>query len=126
MSKKTVTVVNTETKRKPPHRFKKGESGNPSKIFKKGNKAAVGHGRPPKLPNLDETIAKILSTEGKKGITVLERIIARLKSSALVGNTKATALLLDRGYGRVAQKIEVESIERKQSEDLFPRKNAKK
>lgn len=98
-------MVKPERKRKPG--FQKGKSGNPDKMFKKGNKAGVGHGRPPKLPNLDEVLAKVLGAESKKGITALEQIMDRMRASAKAGNVKAAALVLDRGYGKAQQSIDI-------------------
>ena len=88
----------------------KGKSGNPKSVFKKGNKAAVGHGRPPKLPNLDEVLARVLGKENKKGVTELEQIMERMKASAKQGNTKAATLVLDRGYGKAPQSIDLTTL----------------
>lgn len=89
--------------------------------FKKGNKDSVGYGRPPKLPNLEEAVARVLGEVVKaKGITALDQIMSRLRSMAARGNTKAAALILDRGYGKAKQHIEVDTVPRKAAADMFP------
>lgn len=67
--------------------FKKGKTGNPK-------------GRP-KLPDLTEVIADEL---GEKGYN---EIIAKLHKMAKAGHTRAAEILLDRGYGKPNQKIDV-------------------
>lgn len=84
--------------------------GNPSKIIGKGfdnhpeniNKK----GRPKKLPPLDTLLAEVLGTDGK-GKSDAERIIEALKTKALRGDTRAAEILLERGYGKVKQDIDV-------------------
>lgn len=71
--------------------FKKGQSGNPA-------------GRP-KLPDLKEAIAKILSEE-KDGHTALEAILAALRAKASKGDVRAAQELLDRGFGKAKQLID--------------------
>ncbi len=79
----------------PEHgKFKKGQSGNPK-------------GRPKKMPELEALLVKVLAEE-KEGITAMEAIIRRLRSQAAAGNVKAAEILMDRSYGKVKQKIEVE------------------
>lgn len=83
--------------RKPPPvetRFKKGQSGNPK-------------GRPKKMPELEAILIKVLSEE-RDGMSAMEAIIRRLRSQAANGNTKAAEILMERGYGKVTQKLEVE------------------
>lgn len=73
----------------PEHtKFKKGQSGNPK-------------GRP-KLPDLKEAIAKILSEE-KDGYTALDAILAALRKKAAQGDVRAAQELLDRGFGKAKQ-----------------------
>lgn len=84
--------------------FKKGKSGNPK-------------GRP-KLPNLKEAISKILAEE-KDGFTALEAILAALRNKATRGDVRAAQELLDRGYGKSKQIIDMTAeVEQKQSIDL--------
>jgi len=73
------------------HKFPKGVSGNPK-------------GRP-KLPDLKEAIAKILSEE-KDGHTALDAILAALRAKAAKGDVRAAQELLDRGFGKALQKNE--------------------
>ena len=72
-----------------PHKFKKGQSGNPN-------------GRPKKLPELSKIMADILGDE-KNGLTAAERILKAIEAKALKGDIKAAEMLLDRGYGKPKQ-----------------------
>jgi len=74
------------------HQYKPGQSGNPA-------------GRP-KMPDLSEAIAKILNEE-KDGKTALDAILAALRAKAAKGDVRAAQELLDRGYGRAKQSIDV-------------------
>lgn len=74
-----------------PHKFKKGQSGNPN-------------GRP-KLPDLKEAMAKVLGEE-KDGRTALEAILAALRLKAARGDAKAAELLLKYTYSQPVQKVE--------------------
>lgn len=80
----------------PPveYRFKKGQSGNPK-------------GRPKKMPELEQLLIKVLAEE-KDGMSAMEAILRRMRASAAAGNMKAAEILLERGYGKVKQQIEVE------------------
>lgn len=74
-------------------RWKKGETGNPN-------------GRPKKLPALDIIMANVMGQE-KDGITAAEAIIMKLREMATKGDIKAAQLLLDRGYGKAKQNIDI-------------------
>ena len=74
-------------------RWKKGETGNPN-------------GRPKKLPALDVIMANVMGQE-KDGITAAEAIIKKLREMATKGDIKAAQLLLDRGYGKAKQNIDI-------------------
>lgn len=75
----------------PKHtRFKKGQSGNPK-------------GRP-KMPDLKAVIANALSEE-KDGKSALEAIISSMRGKAARGDVRAAEFLLDRGYGKATQDI---------------------
>jgi len=76
-----------------PHKWKKGQSGNPS-------------GRP-KLPNLQEILAKVLGDE-KDEKSAAEAILAAMRSKAIRGDVRAAELLLDRAYGKAKLDIELE------------------
>ena len=75
--------------------FKKGQSGNPK-------------GRPPKLPALDKLLDKVLGEE-KDGITAAEAILKALRARAIKGDNRAAEVLLDRGYGKAKQTMDVET-----------------
>jgi len=76
----------------PEHsKFKKGQSGNPK-------------GRP-KLPDLKDAIAKVLSEE-KDGITALDAILSALRARAAKGDVRAAQELLDRGFGKAKQHVD--------------------
>lgn len=72
-----------------PHKFKKGQSGNPN-------------GRPRKLPALDKLMADVLGEE-KDGITAGEAILKALRAKATKGDVRAAEVLLDRAYGKPKQ-----------------------
>ncbi len=89
--------------------FVKGGNNPKGKRFSKEHQPPKGKvGRPPKLPRLDELMAKILGEE-KDGISAGEAILAALRSRASKGDVKAAALLLDRGYGKVKTEIDITS-----------------
>ena len=75
-----------------PHKFKKGQTGNPK-------------GRPKKLPELDELLANVLGEE-KDGVTAAEAILKALRMKAAKGDVRAAEVLLDRGYGKARQHID--------------------
>lgn len=60
------------------------------------------------MPELEELLVKILAEPSSKGMTAMEAIIRRLKTQAAAGNIKAAEILIERSYGKVKQKIEVE------------------
>lgn len=76
-----------------PHRFKKGQTGNPK-------------GRPPILPPLKDAIAKILSEE-KDGVNALEAILKAIRARAIKGDTAAAKAILERAYGLPRQTIDL-------------------
>lgn len=75
--------------------FKKGESGNPN-------------GRPKKLPELDKLLADVLGEE-KDGTTAAEAILKALRAKATKGDIRAAEVLLERGWGKVKQHMDVTS-----------------
>lgn len=75
-----------------PHKFKKGQSGNPK-------------GRPPKLPELDKLLAQVLGEE-KDGITAAGVILKAIRAKAAKGDVRAAELLLDRAYGKPKQTLD--------------------
>jgi len=74
--------------------FKKGQSGNPN-------------GRPKKLPELDKLLANVLGEENANGITAAEAILMALRAKATKGDIRAAEVLLDRGYGKAKQSIDL-------------------
>ena len=75
--------------------FKKGQSGNPK-------------GRPKKLPEIDKLLADVLGEE-KDGVTAAEAILKKLRAMAASGNLRAAEILLDRGYGKAKQQVDMTS-----------------
>jgi len=91
------------------HKFKKGQSGNPK-------------GRPPILPDLKEAIAKVLAEE-TGGKTALDQILAALRIKAAKGDVRAAQELLDRGFGKSQQIIDMTTkgvVEYKNVSKQFP------
>ena len=80
------------TKGIEPHKFKKGQTGNPN-------------GRPKKLPELDALLADVLGEE-KDGKTAAQAILMALRAKAAKGDVRAAEVLLDRGWGKVKQPID--------------------
>ena len=58
-----------------PHKFKKGQTGNPN-------------GRPRKLPELDKLLADVLGEE-KDGVTAGEAILKAIRARAAKGDVRA-------------------------------------
>ena len=77
--------------------IKKGEVKNPK-------------GAPKKLPNLDVLLAEVLGNT-QEGKTQAQRILEALVRRANTGDVKASALLLERGYGKVKEKIDITTNE---------------
>lgn len=66
------------------------------------------NGRPKKLPKLDELLAEVLGDE-EEGKTQAQMILEALVKKANNGDVKAAALLLDRGWGKVKEHIDITS-----------------
>jgi hypothetical protein len=73
---------------------KKGEVRNPK-------------GAPRKLPKLDVILANVLGLENEEGKTAAEQIIDAIRRKANSGDVKAAALLLDRGWGKVKEHVDI-------------------
>jgi hypothetical protein len=67
-------------------------------------------GRPKKLPKLDELLAEVLG-DTEEGKTQAQMILESLVKRAKAGDVKAGALLLDRGWGKVKEHIDVTTNE---------------
>lgn len=77
------------------------------KPFTKGDPRINRKGRPKKLPKLDELLAEVLGTE-EGGKTAAEQILEAMRKRAThYGDVKAAQLLLDRGYGKVKEKLDI-------------------
>jgi hypothetical protein len=63
-------------------------------------------GRPKKLPRLDELLAEVLG-DTQEGKTQAQNILEALLKKANNGDVKAAALLLDRGWGKVKEQIDI-------------------
>jgi len=74
---------------------KKGEVRNPK-------------GRTPVLPELKAAIAKCLADE-KDGLTALDAILLALRARAMKGDVRAAQELLDRGFGKSLNNIDLKS-----------------
>ena len=92
-----------------------GKPGNPKirEVSKKtqfvsGDPRQNKKGRPHLLPNLTEILAEELG-ETKSGKTATQRIIAKVKDMAMKGNLRAGELLIERGYGRVIQGMDIKT-----------------
>ncbi len=68
-------------------------------------------GAPRKLPNLDVILANVLGEENKDGKTAAEQIIEAIRRRANAGDVKAANLLLERGWGKVKEKIDITTNE---------------
>ena len=68
------------------------------------------NGRPKKLPKLDELLAEVLG-DTEEGKTQAQMILESLVKRARSGDVKAGALLLDRGWGKVRENIDITTNE---------------
>lgn len=97
----------TETKQKATMTFKKGETPKGAIVFQKGV-SGNKNGRPPKLPDLKELLAIVLSEE-KDGKPAMERILRTYARNAEKGDTKAGDILMLWGYGKPKETLDVTS-----------------
>jgi hypothetical protein len=87
--------------------FKKGETPKGAIPFVKG-KSGNPKGAPRKIPNLDLMLADVLG-EDKDGIEAAKAILMAMRSKAIKGDVRAAELLLDRGYGKAKQYVEMQN-----------------
>jgi len=78
------------------------------KPFKKGKDERRNLNGRPKLPDLSEAIAKVLAAD-KDGVTALDAILMALRAKAAKGDTRAAEILMDRGYGKAKQSMDLTS-----------------
>lgn len=110
----------------------KGFNPNSLKNLKPAKKGEVRNktGRPKKLPKLDELLAEVLG-DTEEGKTHAQTILEALVKKANSGDVKAAALLLDRGWGKVKEQIDITTNEESlnkpsiQIEIITNRKDAK-
>lgn len=119
--KKSVNKMKVKKTALKRRRFQPGNK--EGKKFEKGNKAAVGKGRPKRIPSLDAILTDILGTDSPDDSkSAIHKIIKALTRKAQFGDAKAATLLMDRWQGKAKQYIEVDTVSRKASSDLFPKK----
>lgn len=77
------------------------------KPFKKGyDERRSKTGRPKKLPQLDVLLAEVLG-DTEEGKTHAQQILEALRRKAKSGDVKAAQLLLDRGYGKAKESLDI-------------------
>ena len=86
------------------------------KPFVKGDPRINRKGRPPKLPDLNELLARVLS-ENIKGKEALERVLLTIREKALKGDIRAGEMLKDWAYGRAKQVQELDVTLQKMDEE---------
>lgn len=84
-----------------PHKFKPGQTGNPN-------------GRPKKLPELDRLLADVF------GDDQMEKVLKAIYAKALKGDTRAAEIILDRGYGKAKESVQLEVTETVKSYSIVP------
>lgn len=95
------------------------------KPFQKGNKAAVGHGRP-KGKSMTSFIKKIADKDilfpnlegNKENVSVAEGIALALAYKCLKGSAPHLNIWLDRMEGKVTNTIEIDDLRDKKAKDL--------
>ncbi|CAB4137501.1 hypothetical protein UFOVP323_31 [uncultured Caudovirales phage] len=87
---------------------KKGKNTSGLIPFVKGHKGGPGR---PKMPDLKEILTKVLGAQNEEGKSEAEQILEALKKQAKAGNVKASQLLLDRGWGKVKEQIDITTNE---------------
>jgi hypothetical protein len=85
--------------------FKKGITPEGAKPFDKHPENINKNGRPKKLPELDALLFEVLSDE-KQGKQAIESVLIALKNKAIKGDVRAIELLLNRSYGKLAEKFD--------------------
>ncbi len=76
--------------------------------FVSGDPRQNKKGRPHTLPNLNEILARVLGeVNPKTGLTATDRIIEKLKELAYKGDKRAAEMLIERGYGKIVQGMDI-------------------
>jgi hypothetical protein len=75
--------------------------------FKKNDPRINKKGRPLKLPDLDSLLIDVLG-EDIKGKEALKVILIALRKKASAGDVRACELLLDRAYGKLITKKDID------------------
>ena len=102
-SKKPNKKKDSKSRKNPDSKHKPDRPGRNGGMLKSGNTINVG--RPPMLPDLKQVMAIVLGKEISPGISKLESLMENLYQAALLGDTKAAQLLIDRGYGKALEKV---------------------
>jgi len=76
------------------------------KPFKKGHDPRRNLKGAPKIPNIDDLMAEVLN-EKEDGKSKARAILDKLFEKAAKGDIRAAEVLLDRGYGRAKQAIDL-------------------
>lgn len=76
------------------------------KPFKKGADPRRNTKGRPVLPDISEALAKLLGGADEEA-SGLNRVLKALEAKALKGDTKAIEILLDRGYGKAKQSVDL-------------------
>lgn len=82
-------------------------TGQDGKPFTKNDPRINRQGRPPTLPNLEILLAKTLGTE-INNVTAMESILLALIAKAQKGDSRSAELLLDRSYGKLIARQQIE------------------
>jgi hypothetical protein len=75
--------------------FQPGTTGNPN-------------GRPRKLPSIEKLLVEVLGDDQDEH-SAAKAILAALATKAKKGDTRAAELLLDRGWGKAKQSIQIDT-----------------
>jgi hypothetical protein len=77
------------------------------KPFVKNDERINRNGRPAKLPDLEELLKEVLGEE-IKGKVAMKLILLALSKKAMKGDVRACELLMDRGYGKLIVKKDID------------------
>jgi hypothetical protein len=77
------------------------------KPFVKNDPRINKAGRPKKLPDLDELLKEVLGEE-IKGKVAMKLILLALRQKAMKGDVRAGELIMDRGYGKLVTKKDID------------------